>query len=118
MFAYRKGHFQDKDEGSGTKKRKRTGPSKKGTKRVKKADRCQPDLGEDDESLFKSLWSRAATIFEGLQREAFTGILEAIVEFTRRASKRSEKWETSSATIPTCTLLTGVNLPDHEDLFK
>lgn len=78
-----------------------------------------PKAGPPDASSpFASCWGVASSSFEFLQREMFSSVLSAVSDFALSApAASSSSSSSSSACIPTCALLTGVNLPDHEALF-
>ncbi len=85
-----------------------------------------PDSKDDrrDESAadpFSRTWSAAASAFRSLLSESASGTLSAVVEFCVRESQALGDGNynfSPGASVPTCALLTGVNLPDHEDFFE
>lgn len=56
-------------------------------------------------------WEKAMSMFDSIQRKMFADVLGAVVNYCKESSSLN------ASTIPTCTLLTGINL-DHEDFFK
>ena len=45
----------------------------------------------------------------------FADVVDAVVGFVERNGKEASA---ANGLIPVCALLTGVNLPDHEDVFE
>ena len=51
--------------------------------------------------------------FARLRSDMFADVVDAVVGFVERNGK-----DAANGLIPVCALLTGVNLPDHEDVFE
>ena len=54
--------------------------------------------------------------FARLRSDMFADVVDAVVGFVER--NRKEAAAAANGLIPVCALLTGVNLPDHEDVFE
>ena len=77
----------------------------------KRAPGTEAELGE------AILWFKAKSEFEDVQRKMFSGVLGAVVNFCLEKGRRKDVGRGTSRGIPTCALMTGVNL-DHEDFFR
>ncbi|GFG41052.1 hypothetical protein Cfor_06822, partial [Coptotermes formosanus] len=66
---------------------------------------------------YNSLWSSIEVQLESLQKEVFSQILENLILYVQNCHT-SKALNVIKNEIPSATLLTGVNLPDHEALFK
>ena len=53
--------------------------------------------------------------FARLRSDMFADVVDAVVGFVERNGKEAAA---ANGLIPACALLTGVNLPDHEDVFE
>ncbi|PNF31504.1 Origin recognition complex subunit 3 [Cryptotermes secundus] len=67
-------------------------------------------------NAYKSLWSSLEVKLESLQEEVFSQILENLVLYIQNCHINKSRNKIRNE-IPSATLLTGVNLPDHEALF-
>lgn len=67
-------------------------------------------------NAYKSLWSSLEGKLESLQKEVFSEILENLILYIQNCHI-NKSWDINRNEIPSATLLTGVNLPDHEALF-
>ena len=123
MFVFKKS--KKRNESSTTTSKKTPKKRKRKTKDTKTGH----SEGNSEVSASGKVWSRASEIFSNLQKDMFSDVLEAVVKFTE--GKRGElagaksgendlvaKIAGKNDVIPTCALLTGVNLPDHGDLFR
>ena len=78
-------------------------------------DLCHHIFGNSDngrfrKELYETTWSRIEEKLKNLQKETFDKVLSQVLEFCDKDHDKDF--------IPTCSLVTGVNLPDHKDLFK
>ena len=55
--------------------------------------------------------------FARLRSDMFADVVDAVVGFVERNGKAAAA-SAANGLIPVCALLTGVNLPDHEDVFE
>ena len=128
MFVFKKGVEQGannadnsaKENGSvAGAKRKRQAKAKasRSRSRSRKRDRDNDDA-EDEDDPYRWTWDRASRIFHKIQKNTFREVLGAVVNFAKAGGNESGNDDASSSTIRACALLTGVNLPDHEDLFN
>ncbi|XP_021933988.1 origin recognition complex subunit 3-like [Zootermopsis nevadensis] len=65
---------------------------------------------------YKRVWSSIEVKLESLQEEVFSEILENLVYYIQKCHKNKASNKGRNE-IPSATLLTGVNLPDHDALF-
>ena len=64
------------------------------------------------QEIYDSTWLTVSNKMKSLQKDVFDKVLLDIIKFT------SDESLLLNDVLPTCALVTGVNLPDHEDLFK
>ena len=117
-----------KSEGSPTKGKKAISKlSRKGIAKYAAEKKRQPQTSRSATCPeYQATWSRASDAFAKIQKNMFSDVLDAITRFATNASPivpssfsgSSSSSSPSFSLIPTCALLTGVNLPDHEDLFR
>ena len=58
-------------------------------------------------------WDKISNKMKNLQKYIFDKVLLEVIEFCQQSKKTND-----STIVPTCALVTGVNLPDHTALFK
>ena len=58
-------------------------------------------------------WDKISNKMKNLQKYIFDKVLLDVIEFCQQSKKTND-----STIVPTCALVTGVNLPDHTALFK
>ena len=61
--------------------------------------------------LYEETWNAMWQKMKGLQKNIFDKVLHDVVDFCTNQKSQNDL-------LPTCALVTGVNLPDHKDLFK
>ena len=64
------------------------------------------------QEIYNSTWQTISDKMKSLQKDVFDKVLNNIIKFACDESL------TKKEVLPTCALVTGVNLPDHDDLFK
>ncbi|PSN46610.1 Origin recognition complex subunit 3 [Blattella germanica] len=65
-------------------------------------------------NAYKRLWSNVETDLETVREKVFSEILENLIVYIQTCCLKDEK---EGNEIPSATLLTGVNVPDHDALF-
>lgn len=108
--------FKGTKSGPGKSKKTTSKLSRKGIAKYAAAEKKKSLLQKQSSSIcpeYYSIWAKASEAFAKIQREMFSDVLDAITKFAASSDGTG-----SSSLIPTCALLTGVNLPDHEDLFR
>ncbi len=129
VFAFKRGQKRGGDgTASTTTKTTSKKRSKKKNKKFSAAGSAKMDdtnfFGTDDnaklrKTAYEATWARVSEVMTNLQREVFDNVLTDVIKFceTKTGSNPMGVSEGQSR-IPTCALVTGVNLPDHDDLFK
>ncbi|XP_037961313.2 origin recognition complex subunit 3 [Plutella xylostella] len=69
-------------------------------------------------SIFKSNWNTIENEIQDLNRKTYSMLLNDIVSYVKSFSKSRESCELDDGIIPSATLLTGVNQPDHVSQFE
>ena len=65
--------------------------------------------------FFQDTWQHAEDSFSRIMKSMFSDVLRGVAGFANKNSGLAA--DPGCKVIPTCALLMGVNLPDHEDLF-
>lgn len=60
------------------------------------------------------MWNQVSAKMKRLQKSVFDAVLQNVMDFCLK-QKVSDQ---TSIMLPTCAFVAGVNLPDHDDLFK
>ena len=116
VFAFKRGTKRNQHSSNGTKKKSK----KKRLKQSDSEDQLDEHLsqgifgssesGRFRQSLFQSTWTLLNEKLKAIQKETFDKVLSDVLGFCQK--------ERDADFIPTCSLVTGVNMPDHKDLFK
>ena len=111
MFAFKKGTKRNLQNPKPKK-----GRSKRSKKNVDYEDQSQifgtSQSAKMRQEIYNSTWQAISDKMKSLQKDVFDKVLNDVVKFSGDVSLQNKD------VLPTCALVTGVNLPDHDDLFK
>jgi len=112
-----------------TKKSKNLKKTKKKGKKDKQTVNCEEDLdmfssGNDvsmteQYALFKSMWCKVLDVYTKVLQENFAEIIAKVGDFVDNCGISNEILDSDEGDfeIPTACILSGINVPDHADLF-
>jgi len=114
VFAFRRGTKRNSTNQDAKKKKSR----KKRSKPENTADDVPEFFGKSANAkfrfdLYNQTWDKISNKMKNLQKYIFDKVLLDVIEFCQQSKKTND-----STIVPTCALVTGVNLPDHTALFK
>ena len=66
------------------------------------------------QDLYHTAWNHVSAKMKRLQKSVFDEALQNVMDFCLKQSVD----EPANLLLPTCAFVAGVNLPDHDDLFK
>ncbi len=119
------GQGQEQCDDQARKKRsakKRRSASRKRNS-AKKKSRKEDEDDYDSKNPWEWTWSRASRAFAQLQGQTFGEVLDAVVSFASDdggggGGDGDGGGGFAPSSVRACALLTGVNLPDHDSLFR
>ncbi len=134
VFVFKKGRkVQPRNAQAQQTKRSSSTKAKRSAKgnKAKKTTKKRASIGDQDQdgadtTPYLAAWDKASKVFAQLQQQTFKEVLDGVITFAKSHSRdsggssddASYSFCLPTSTIPACALLTGVNLPDHKDLFK
>ena len=113
VFAFRRGTKRNNTDKKSSKKSK---------KKRAKTENVAEDLSEYfgktpnakfSHDLYNKTWDMIWGKMKNLQKDTFDKVLLDAIKFCEQFQKSKD-----FSVVPTCALVTGVNLPDHQALFK
>lgn len=77
----------------------------------------QSDNAKFRHGLYNQTWQKIEAKMKELQKQVFDTVVSDVINFCQKNSG-NERQQRREDVLPTCALVTGVNLPDHKDFFK
>ena len=116
VFAFKRGTKRNASSSKGAKKKSKKKRSKSVSEEQDDEKLCQDIFGNNAsgkfrQSLYESTWELLNDKLKAIQKDTFDKVLSDVLGFCKQK-------ENDQDFIPTCSLVTGVNMPDHQDLFK
>ena len=113
VFAFRRGTKRNHTDKKSNKKTK-----KKRAKTENVIENLSEFFGKTPNAkfrndLYNSTWDMIWSKMKNLQKDTFDKVLLDAIKFCQQSQKIKD-----FTVVPTCALVTGVNLPDHTALFK
>lgn len=99
---------------------------KKRCKRIEDEDFSHLFFGKSDNAkfrhkLYNQTWQQIEAKMKELQKQVFDTVVSEIIKFCQKnfaAAAGQQRPAADQDVLPTCALVTGVNLPDHKDFFR